>query len=41
VWLQGQALRIFDTEEGGAHQCQDYPTLVCTTVADWQLEKLK
>lgn len=37
-----KTLRIFDAEEGGAQHCQrDYLTLVCTTIADWLVEKLK
>ena len=34
------ALRV-DADEGGAQHCQrDYLTLVCTTIADWLMEKL-
>lgn len=37
-----KTMRIFDAEEGGAQHCQrDYLTLVCTTIADWLVEKLK
>lgn len=37
-----KTFRIFDSEEGGAQHCQrDYLTLVCTTIADWLVEKLK
>lgn len=37
-----KTIRIFDAGEGGAQHCQrDYLTLVCTTIADWLVEKLK
>ena len=36
-----KTFRLFDADEGGAQHCQrDYLTLVCTTIADWLMEKL-
>ena len=42
IGSKDKTLRIFDAEEGGAQHCQrDYLTLVCTTIADWLVDKLK
>jgi fermentation-respiration switch protein FrsA (DUF1100 family) len=41
IGSKDKTFRIFDAEEGGAQHCQrDYLTLVCTTIADWLVEKL-
>lgn len=41
IGSEDKMFRIFDAEEGGAQHCQrDYLTLVCTTIADWLVEKL-
>jgi len=41
VGSKDKTFRIFDADEGGAQHCQrDYLTLVCSTIADWLMEKL-